>query len=393
MNIPFVKPQADIAIDNVTKVLRTAWLSVGEELQELEEQFADYIGTDYAVAVNSGTSALELAILATTQPGDKILVPSFTFVASANAIVNTGRIPVFVDINPDTGTIDFEKDASYIDNLIEKEDITAIMPVHFAGVPCPGLDTFIESHPSISVIEDSCECIGGKIGTTKTGALGVVGCFSFTVSKQLTCGEGGMITTNDEQIYTLLNMLRSHGVAFTGDTIAKKDCVLKGHNYRMSNISASILLPQLKYVKEWNSQREKHAKYLSQQINKHVPGAKPLACNIPGRVYQMYSIVLDGLTRKERDQLVVSLRKKGVEAMVYFDPPVHRQTAYRGRDLQCKQHLQTYTLQSLCPNIQQTKPYASTDKLCENILQLPLYPQLTTKEMDYMVLALQEVRE
>lgn len=366
MDIPLCKP--DIGkeeINLVKEVLESGWLANGPKNKEFEESFAKYIGTKHAISLNSCTSALQLAIEAQNIKG-QVILPSFTFVASANSVITAGAKPVFVDIEYETCNINPDK----IEKAITKKT-QAIMPVHFAGQPCKmdAIKEIAEKH-NLKVIEDSAECIGGKFKNKKAGTFGI-GCFSFYPTKNITTGEGGMLTTNDEEFAKKAEALKAHGITSSAFEREKKEkpwlraASYAGYNYRLCDVLAAIGISQLKKVESMNEARRKHAKYLNERLSdiKHIDA--PLEAKDCKHVYQAYTIKLS--EKINRTQFINTLRKNGIGASVHFDPPVHMQPYYRSfghNDLKI------------------------TEKVSRNIVTLPMYPQLTDEQLDFMIKAI-----
>jgi len=364
--IPLCKPFfSNEEIEVVAEVLRSGWVAHGKYNEELEERFAKYIGVKHAICLNSCTSALLLAIEASGLKGEVIL-PSFTFVASANAIVKAGCKPVFVDIDYDTCNIDPSK----IEEKITDKTV-AIMPVHFAGQSCM-MDEIMEiaEKYDLVIIEDSAEAIGAEYKGKKTGSFGI-GCFSFWATKNMTTGEGGMLTTDDDELAEKVRLLRGHGNPTTtwereGKKMPwKRDCVLPGYNFRMSNILAAIGVVQLKKLDKMNEMRRKLAKYYDKNLDFDEID-KPVELKECKHVYQMYTIKVKGI---DRDEFVLKLREKGIGASVHFDPPVHLTSYYRER----------YKVS-----------LPITERVSRTIVTLPLYPGMTHEEQDRVIQAIEE---
>jgi len=346
----------------VKEVLDSGWLAHGPKVDEFEEKFSEYIGVSNSVAVNSCASALQVAIQAQNIKGEVIL-PSFTMCASANAIIAAGAKPVFAEI---------EYESCNIDPLdIEKkitDKTTAIMPVHYAGLSCK-MDQIMElaEKHNLKVIEDSAECIGGTFKGRRAGSFGT-GCFSFYPTKNMTTGEGGMITTNDEKLAANVRTLRAHGISSTAFQREKQErpwfraATMAGYNYRMSDIIAAIGIVQLKKVPKMNELRRQHAAYLTPRLSQNEGISPPVEDENYEHVYQMYTVKLNGI---DRTKFIKYLRENGVEASVHFDPPVHLQPYYKD-----------YVKKGELP---------ITEKVSENIVTLPMYPQLTKEELDYMI--------
>ena len=366
MKIPLCKPYINQKeIDSVKKVLQSGWLAHGPKSEQFETLFKNYIGKKYAASFNSCTSALLTAMLSLKLRGEVIL-PSFTFVASANTIVLAGCRPVFADINPNTFNID-PKD---IERKITKKTV-AIMPVHYAGQICE-MDKImrIAKKYKLAIIEDSAETIGAELNKKKAGSFGI-GCFSFYPTKNITTGEGGMLTFNDDSILPKVNVIKSHGL--TKPTFKRmneikswyRDAILPGYNFRMSDINAAIGVEQIKKIEKINYLRRKNAQYLNDKLERFI-GSKisvPRVDNIKKHVYQMYVIKIKDTSK--RDALLNHLRRKGIDASVHFDPPVHLQTYYRKK----------YAPRKL----------PVTEKVCKQVITLPMFPSLKKKELDYII--------
>lgn len=356
-------------IEGVAEVLSSGWLIHGKKTAEFERRFAGYIGVRHAVALNSCTSALELAIRALDLEGE-IILPSFTFVASANSIVTTGCTPVFVDVDPATRNID--------PGLVEKaisEKTVAVMPVHYAGLACR-MDRIMEiaGRHGLAVIEDSAEAIGAEFGGRKTGSFGT-GCFSFFPTKNLTTGEGGMVTTNDDAVAARVRRLAGHGIQkSTMERVAqlrpwRRDAAEPGYNYRFTDLQAAIGLPQLAKLDGMNALRRKHAERITRGLRAIEGVSVPAEAEGCLHVYQMYTVVL--APGFDRDRFVALLREGGVEASVHFDPPVHAQSYYRARAFR-------------------GTPLPNTEALARSIVTLPMFPGLTEADCDAIVAAVAE---
>jgi len=361
MKIPLCKPYTgEEELAKVRSVIESGWLAHGPVNQELEKQFADYIGVKHAVSFNSCTSALHLALEAQDIKGEVIL-PSFTFVASANAVVRAGATPVFVDIDYDTCNINPEKIREKITDRTE-----AIMPVHYAGQPCNMKEIVeIADDKGLEIIEDSAETLGGTFENKKTGSFGT-GCFSFYPTKNITSGEGGMMTTNDDDAAKKAKTLKAHGIDSSTFEREKKEkpwlrsATYAGYNFRMCDVLAAIGLVQLEKVEEMNDLRRKHAAYLNKNLN--IDGVDlPIESKDCKHVYQMYTIKIKDADRTE---FIKKLREQGIGASVHFDPPVHLQPYYKDA---AKGDLSV------------------TEKVASKIVTLPMYPGLTNEELDHII--------
>jgi len=337
--------------------------AIGPNVEKFERMLADYIGTGYALTFNSGTSALHSSLLAHgIGKGDEVIVPSFTFIATANAALFVGATPVFADIDEETFGLSPES--------VEKK-ITArtkaIIPVHYGGCPCLIEQlTDIASKHGLLIIEDAAEALGARLNDTKIGAHGNTTVLSFCSNKVITTGEGGAIVTNSKELYDRLRLVRSHGRAETDNyftSVDYMDYVTLGYNFRMSDITAALGIAQLNKLDKIIEMRRDRADYITKKLDK-VPGIiPPVPPENIHHVYQMYTIrVQEG--KEKRDSLSAYLSEKGIMSKVYFHP-VHHTRFYR--DMKA---------------IDNELPV--TDKISGQVLTLPLYPDLTEDEMDYM---------
>lgn len=380
MRVDFLRPPlGDEEIEAAARIMRTKDLTGGGEADIFEKEFAAYTGTDYAISTNSGTSALELALQAYKcagglKKGDKVLIPSFTFVAVANAVVNAGMEPVFADINPQTFNIKLP------DNI---EDIKAAIVVHTFGTPCDiSIIRYLQSE-GVIVIEDCAEAMGARWwgSQKKVGSQGDCGIFSFASTKIMTTGDGGMITTNATSLTEYIKLLRVHGLS-TKINSDERSAVLPGHNYRMCNILAAIGRVQLSRVHEFCITRRKHASKLNKLIHaEQIPVITPQHASpvelllsfwdFHQPVYQIYTIQLKEGDSTTRAAVLKALKERGIEAKVYFYPPIHQQAYYRSKyqniELKC------------------------TEQISERVISLPIYPALEEEEIEYMVQCLKEV--
>ena len=363
MKIPLcISMVDDKEINEVVKVLKSGWYAHGVKNQEFEENFANYHNVKHALALNSCTSALQLSIIGNNITGE-VIIPSFTWVATANAIVTSGAKPVFVDINLENGMID-------PDLIIEAitPNTEAIMPVHFGG-SVADMDKILSicNKYNLLLIEDTAETIGGRYKNKLAGSFGI-GCFSFYPTKNMTTGEGGMITTNDDAFAHKVKALIGHGIdkSTYERELDKKPWIRSasyaGFNFRLTNFQAAMGVEQLKKLDKMNSLRIKHSEYLQQ----HIANIEDITLMLPGKnvkhVYQMFTIRIN---KKIRDKFVNYLRKNDIGASVHFDPPVHSQPYYS--------------------NFNNISSLPNTEKLSSEIVTLPMYPQLGIEELDYMV--------
>jgi len=353
-------------IDAITKVIRrgTHW-AVGPEILEFEREIANFVGTKFALSFNSGTSALHADLLAHNITSGEVIVPSFTFISTANVVILAGAKPVFAEI----------EDQSYgLDPNDVKEKITnktkAIIPVHYGGAPCKEIKALrkIADDYNLLLIEDAAESLGSKIKNKNVGTFGHSAMFSFCQNKVITAGEGGIIVTNLEGVYEKLKLIRSHGRLEKKDdyflTTKELDYIQVGYNYRMSTISAALALSQLNKIHKIINFRREKVKYYNEQLSEFKTIKIPFELKDHYHVYQMYTIqVKEG---KTRETLQNYLTKSGILSKVYFEP-IHLKTFYRKN--------YKYKKGSL----------PETEKISKKVLTLPLYPTLSNKEIDYIV--------
>src|SRR4030043_259285 len=318
-NIPLSSPFIEEDdIQAVVNVLRTRWLSLGPKLPEFEEKFAKYIGTKYAVAVNSGTSALHLAVKALgIGPGDEVIVTPFSFVASANCVLYEGATPVFVDIEPDTFNIDPKK--------IEEKITTrtkAIIPVDVFGRPSNknAIMKIAKKH-NLKIIEDSAEALGAEYKGKKVGAFGDCAIFAFYPNKQMTTGEGGVLVTDNKEIYDLCVSYRNQGRGAGGEW---HEYVRLGYNYRLSDINCALGISQLVKIEMLLKKRAEVAKEYTNRLKK-IKGIKiPFDSTKEFKVsWFVYVIQVDN-----KEAFMSELTKRGVQCSSYFNP-IHLMSFYK----------------------------------------------------------------
>jgi len=364
-------------ISAVERVLRSGMLSQGANVEAFESAFADFIGVEHAIAVSSGTAALHIALLAAgIGEGDEVITTPFTFIATANAILFVGAKPVFVDVREDDFNIDVEKVKDAIN-----ERTKAIIPVHLYGQPCDmkAIADLAEDH-NLHVIEDACQAHGAEFAGKKVGSFGTAGCFSFYPTKNMTTGEGGMLTTNSKEIAKKARMLRNHGSS------ARYMHEILGFNMRMTDISAAIGIEQLKKLHYFTKRRRENAEYLTERL-KGIRGiVTPVVKERRKHVFNQYTIRVvgdeeadgadgangdnraEGNRGKEgvnRDDLARMLTERGVEVGIYYPTPVHKQPLYRKLGYDCSLDV--------------------SERLSAEVLSLPVHPGVEKVDLDYIV--------
>ena len=319
--IPFAKPIiGDEEKEAVRRVLESGMLAEGKVSREFEKQFSAYIGTKYATVTSNGTTALSTTLEAMDiQPGDEVITSPFTFIASANSISMVGAIPVFVDINPDTYNIDPEL---ITDAITEKT--RAIMPVHIFGLPSDMKHiTEIAKSNDLLVLEDACQAHGGEIDGKKAGVFGDAATFSFYATKNLMTGEGGMVTTNNEELYDKMLMIKNHGRGKQGGYSHFRI----GYNNRMMDIVSAIGIEQLKRMPHAVKERRKTAQEYDDFFSEF-ESIKPQVED-PGfkSAYHLYAPRLFS-KKLDRDEIVTALRNEGVGSRAVYALPCHKQDTY-----------------------------------------------------------------
>lgn len=341
----------------VMRVLESGQLAQGPVVEEFELAFARWVGAKHAVAVSSGTTALHLALLAHgIGEGDEVITTPFTFVASANAVLFTGATPVFVDIEPDWFCIDPARLEAAITPRTK-----AILPVHLYGHPAemPAL-TAIARRRGLLVIEDAAQAHGAAVDGRKVGALGNTAAFSFYPTKNITSGEGGMVTTGDDAVASRVRTLRQHGES------ERYHHQVLGYNFRMTDLAAAIGLAQLSKLDGFNLARRRNAEFLNEGLAALPTVVLPSERRGYVHVYHQYTVRV----RKQRDQLRQRLADRGIGTGVYYPIPVHHQPVYAGH--------------GLIPSL----PVA--EQLSGEVLSLPVHPALSDADLARIVRTVRE---
>ncbi len=340
----------DDETEAVMRVLRSGRLVQGEEVAAFEDEFAALVGGRICVAVNSGTSALHLGLLAAgIGPGDEVVVPSFTFAATANAVVMAGATPVFADIEPETFCLDPDSVAAAVTSRT-----AAVIPVHLYGHPAPwdGLEGVAERH-GLLVLEDAAQAHGASYDGTPVGALGDVAAFSFYATKNMTTGEGGMVVCRDEETARRVRLLRNQGME------QRYRNEIAGLNNRMTDLAAAMGRVQLRQLGGWNEERRAVAAAYDEQLAGVVA---PVVAAKAEPVWHQYTV-----RATDRDQLAARLDSRGIDSAVYYPVPTHRLPAYE-TDVELPE----------------------TERATREVLSLPMRPGLTDDEVARVVAAVNE---
>ncbi len=310
----------------VTECIKTGWISsTGSYVIRFEEEFSKFCQATYGIACSNGTTALHLALICLGIGNeDEVIVPIFTFIATANVVTYTGAKPIFVDCRKDTWNIDTEK---IEEKIIEKTK--AILPVHLYGEPVD-MDSILKiaKKYNLYVIEDACESHGAKYNGKMVGTIGNIGCFSFYGNKIITTGEGGMLITNDEKIAEKVKVLRDHGMAKD----KKYFHPMIGYNYRMTNLQAAVGVAQLERIDEI-LQKKKEINNLYNSLLSEIDGIIFQSHNKKSEsVCWMYSVLIDEKTAKiSRDELIIRLKESGIDSRPFFYP-IHIMPPYKSSE-------------------------------------------------------------
>ena len=347
----------------ISRVIKKSDFILGKEVKLLEKEFAEFSNSRYAVGVSSGTASLFLALVSIgIKYGDEVIVPAFTYIATSFAVSYTGARPVYVDIEEDTYNIDTDK----IKKAITK-NTKAIIPVHLYGQPAnmPQILKIARQH-NLKVIEDAAQAHGASIKMSDgkwriVGSIGDIGCFSFYPSKNLgAMGDGGMITTDNEEVYRKILILRDYG------RVSKYEHKAIGYNSRLDTLQAAILRVKLKRIKHWNRMRQKAAGIYNKLL-KDIPGLiKPHVSDSVKHVCHVYAI-----RTKKRDQLLRLFRENGIQVLIHYPIALHLQKAYRNLGYK-------------------RGDFPVSEIVARQIISLPIYPHLKENQIKFVVKIIKE---
>lgn len=360
--IPVAKPAIGRdEISGVTAVLESGILASGERVAEFERNYAGYCGTMHAVAINNGTAALHAALLAAgIGPGDEVIVPSFSFFATASAVSMCGAKPVFADVDEST----FNLDPVKAEDLVTSKT-KAVVGVHLFGQPFDvgAVQETCRNH-GLKLIEDAAQAHGAQYRGKKTGCLGDFGCFSFYATKNMTTGEGGMVTTGEKDYADRLRLIISHGQS------EKYYHTRLGYNYRMTDLAAAIGIAQLKKLDTFNDRRQQNAGYYDTHLS--VKGLlTPVTAPGMQHVYHQYVIRVTDEFPMSRQEFISYLTSKGIGTAIHYPIPIHRQPLY------CRDS--------------DSDPCPISTKLAGSVLSLPVHPLVSTKELAYICETINQV--
>lgn len=350
-------------LEAVQRVLNSGVLAQGPEVLELERAFAQLCDTNYAVAVNSGTAAIHAALYAAgIKANDEVITVPFSFIATINPILMLGARPVLVDIDPTTFNIDVNKIEAAITTKTK-----AIIPVHLYGQPCDfdKLNLLAKKY-KLTLIEDACQAVGAKYKNKYTGNLGHLGCFSLYATKNIMCGEGGIITTNDEVFANKMKQFRQHGMS---STYIYEEL---GYNYRLTDLQAAIAVEQLKKVHIFNQRRQHNALYLLEGL-KNINGLLlPKISDDRTHVFHQLTVRITKDFPVKREKLIEGLKERGIGAGIYYPKPLH---AY--------------------PHIAKLGykigDFPEAEIAASQVLSLPVHPKVTDKDMRKIIASIKEI--
>jgi len=372
--IPLYKIYTDNEdLNLITKIVKrgTHW-AIGPEIKEFENLIKNHVGTDYCLTLNSGTSALHSSLISYgLQAGDEVIVPSFTFISTANSVLFVNAKPIFSDIEDETFGLDPQKLTESI-----SKNTKAIIPVDIGGLSCKidEIKKIAEEH-NLLIIEDAAEGLGSSVHGKKVGSLSDTAIFSFCGNKVLTTGEGGAIVTNDKEIYEKIKLIRSHGrldsTNYFNDPSSSNYLSL-GYNWRMSSITATIGISQIQKLDKIIKKRQENANEISSKLSVCKEIKVPTTPKDFEHIYQMYTIRLPN--KEIRDGLQAHLTEKRIFSKVYFKP-IHLYPFYQNLKNQNNFEL------------------SKTMEIYDQVLTLPLYPNMTNEEKDYLTSSVLEFFE
>lgn len=346
--IPIADPDVGpTARERVESVLDRGQLADGEEVRRFEAEFATFCGTDHAVATTNGTTALHAGFEALgVGDGDVVVTTPFSFVASANAIKHAGATPVFADVDPETLTLDPAAVEAVLD---ERDDVAAVLAVHLYGTPAEmdRLGSIADEH-DVALVEDAAQAHGAEYHGERVGSIGDLACFSFYPTKNMTSGEGGMITTDDPEIAERAARFCDHG------RTGKYEHAEVGHNFRMTSLCAAIGRSQLERLPTFNLARRGNAAYLDERL-RGTSVETPVEPVGVQSVYHQYTV-----RSTERDALRRHLDANGVGSAVYYPTPIHRQPAYDGT----------------------AGEFPVAERAADRVLSIPVHPGLSTEDLE-----------
>jgi len=364
-----LEPIRDEIDKAIARVIDSGGFILGKEVESLEEEICEYAGTQHAIGVSNGTDAISLTLEALSiGRGDKVICPTFTYYATAGAIVHAGAEPVFADIDPATYCMDPESVERCLvrEPKTENRKLKAMIPVHLYG-QCAEIEKIINiaKEYDLKVIEDAAQAFGASYKGAKSRVFGDAATVSFFPGKNLgACGDAGMVLTNDKDLDTKIRRLRNQGA----DSEDKYKHIFLGHNNRLDAIQAAILRVKLQYLDKWNQKRKKHADYYNKQLEDTglvVPHVSD------GNVHIYHQYILKASNAKQREKIMTALNSKGVDSRIYYSNPLHLQP--------CFKHLGY-----------KKGDFPESEAASEATFAIPVYPELTEDQLNFIVNAIKE---
>lgn len=383
--IPFARVVCDgNELAYIIEVLESGWLTTAGKAQKFEQEFAAFVGARFACAVNSGTAAMHLALEALgVGPGDKVLVPTMTFTATAEVVRYLGADPVFLDVEFGSCLVN---QAILTQALNDHHDAKVFMPVHYGGQAAPiysndgaGLLDLCQAN-GVRMVEDAAHAFPAHCHGRMIGGIGDIVCFSFYATKTITTGEGGILSTNDEQIAERVKIMRLHGInhdVWDRYTTVKAnweyDVVAPGYKYNLPDVTAAIGLAQLERAELFRRERERCARFYFDRLNALDCLDQPLIhVPIADHAWHLFHIILKDNAPVSRNRFIELMTERGIGTSVHFKP-LHRMTYYRER----------YGLRP--------EDYPNAERIWKGCVSLPIYPSLSDEELDYICLSIIEI--
>jgi dTDP-4-amino-4,6-dideoxygalactose transaminase len=382
MRVPFALPDCgDEEIQEIAEVMKSGWLTTASRCAQFEQEFAEFIGSKYALGVSSGTAALHLGLEALgIGEGDKVLVPTFTFTATAEVVRYLQADPIFIDSDPGTFCITVEQIENAITNnesLITNNSLKAIIPVHFGGHPCD-MDAILDFAKTngLGVLEDASHALPTKYNGRLIGTYGDATCFSFYANKTITTGEGGMVCTDNDETAKRVKVMRLHGIdhdvwdRFSIGASWEYDVIAPGYKYNMPDISAALGIQQLRKARRFRDRRQQIAETYYEEL-KEVPGliSPRIRCAMEDHSWYLFNVLIDPEKTKNginRNGFISEMTKRGIGTSVHYKP-LHRMTYYKNK----------YGLRR--------EMFPNAEWVFERCVCLPIFSAMTDDQLEYVI--------
>lgn len=388
MKVPFAIPECgDEEIQEVADVIKSGWLTTASRCSRFEKDFAKFVGAKHALAVNSATAALHLGLEALgIDEGDKVLVPTFTFTATAEVVRYLKADPVFVDCDLETFCITptlIENTLANVYSLIADNPIKAIIPVHFAGHPCDMNSILkLSNKNNLRIMEDAAHALPTRYNGNLIGSLGDITCFSFYANKTITTGEGGMLCTNSDEIAARVKVMRLHGInrdvwdRFSVGASWEYDIVAPGFKYNMPDISAAIGIHQLKKAEHFRNKRQRIAEKYYESL-KDIPGLilPKIHCAMEDHSWYLFIVLIDSdrtVRGVDRNIFIDEMTKRNIGTSVHYKP-IHRMTYYKER-------------YGLKPEM-----FPNAEWIFQRCVSIPMFSAMTQEQVNYVIKSIKEI--